>query len=105
MKLQLPIPRPGTDEERLGKIRFMVLNFRKRSLTIADHVLISAWLEESEANQRLFEKWILEPKPAGPSGRLAGSGQEQLTGAIRKNRMIALVIVFVCALLLFLIMR
>src|SRR4051812_40906604 len=62
MKLKVPTRPLVANEERLSKVRSMLYNFRKQALTPADHHFISSWLDESESNQQLFEKWIIEPR-------------------------------------------
>lgn len=50
---------PETDQ--LVRVRAMILGFRTRTLTVNDHRQISNWLDESEDNRQLFEKWITDP--------------------------------------------
>ncbi|RYY57807.1 MAG: hypothetical protein EOO09_00850 [Chitinophagaceae bacterium] len=51
-----------SDMEKPDLIRALVLGFRTKTLTLADHRKISNWLDESEQNQQLFEKWITDPE-------------------------------------------
>ncbi|MET0636001.1 MAG: hypothetical protein ABWZ25_08220 [Chitinophagaceae bacterium] len=51
----------------------MIINFRKRTLTLADHHYIHCWLEDNEANQLLLEKWIIE-RPVDDEAEPANTG-------------------------------
>ena len=63
MKKEVLNPAPTETNDRSQLIRSMVLNFKSRTLTCADHEMISEWLHEAEPHQQLFEKWLME-KPA-----------------------------------------
>jgi hypothetical protein len=70
MKKEVSNPVPAETDERTMLIRSMVLNFRKHTLTCADHEMISAWLHEAAHHHQLFERWLLDaPAASAPASR------------------------------------
>lgn len=85
----------------------MVLNFRTKSLTIADHAYLSAWLEESEANQQLFEKWIFEHRPVTASSQTRFTGTQPVAASrgVSHPVLIPVVVALIIVVLLFILLR